>query len=497
MKLRIFLLSIIPYLIILIAVYFVTVPSYHSFEKDIYREIARQEYNRLNSELTDVIEKQEDYEEILKAIIEQYRMGNHVYAWLIDRKGSEIAFSQNKRYMEPQSLLYDKKNILPYIIANLPSGENYFETKTGGKYCKYSEMAGTDYILVVIGSIPMEAPQFTHSVATLMYTLMGLFLLGLLISLVNTELLAEPIIQTANYALRVSIENEPQKPKMKLDPETELIVLSLEKIKKTLAERQIPDLNSLTNLPGNYALEKQLFDAIDSKEKFAVGAINVYNFSSYNHKFGFKKGDSVIRFMGSTIQSAIQEMGEKDDFVSHLSGDRFVFITKSPKVEEICKEMIRRFDAHVQLYYDDIDRARGYILSKNRRGEIQKFPIIRLTIAVVTNYNRPLIHPLQIAHITSEILQHLKSYRSSSYLIDRRLIDRGPLAEGEDGIDGSPDTSAPAAPESGEKSPEATAAAPEQPSPQDVTEKPEPEKTPSSDAGTAPLEADAPSSDPS
>ena len=432
MKLRLFLLSIIPYILILIVVYQVSVFFFNKYQNDTFKDIIRQEFNRLSLDITNVLEKEEDYAAIVKAIVGQYRMGSYTYAWLIDKEGNEIAVSQNKKYMEPRSLLFDKQYILPYILKHLPSGESSFDLQPWHKFIKYSELSGTGSVLIIVSSIPLEYAEQSGFYRSIFFSLLALFLAGLLLTTINTELTAEPINKIANYALRVSIEEQPERPRMKADPETELILVSLDRIKKMLSERQVPDLNPITNLPGNYTLEKQLFDAIDSKMQFAVGAVNVYNFSSYNHKYGFKKGDSVIRFMGSTIQSVLQEIGDKEDFVSHLAGDRFVFISKSEKIETICTEIIRRFDAHISLYYDELDRNRGYILSKNRKGEIQKYPIMRITVAVTTNHNRPLIHPLQIAHITSEILDYLKKQEQSSYLIDRRLTDRGPKADGEE-----------------------------------------------------------------
>jgi hypothetical protein len=50
-------------------------------------------------------------------------------------------------------------------------------------------------------------------------------------------------------------------------------------------------------------------------------------------------------------------------------------------------------------YYSPQDRAQGYIETTDRLGEHRRVPIISLGAAVVTNENRRLDHPVQIAQI--------------------------------------------------------------------------------------------------
>lgn len=429
MRSRIFLASFIPYLIILAVTIFATFYYVGRIERNIFRETARQEYSRLGQDITKVLESSEDYEEIITAIIERYQMGNHIYAWLINKNGREVAFSRNKRYIDPGSLVYDKKNVLPFILGNLPSGERELTTGQWWKYIRYSEITGTDFVYAVVSSVPAKDFQHNRLISGIWLISTLLLIFGILCSLISSGILSKPLTVTANYANLVSLEQEADKPGITFDADLNIILAALERIKGALAERKPPDLNPLSNLPGNIALEKQLFDAIDSKERFAVGELNLTSFSSYNHRYGFKRGDGIIRFLGGTIQSVLQEHGEKDDFVAHIGGDRFVFITRSAEPDKLCKAVIGIFDEHIRLYYDEVDRTRGYIVSKNRRGEIHKFPFISLCIAVATNLRRPLIHPLQIGHITSEILGFLKKQDTSGFLIDRRLSDREEIQE--------------------------------------------------------------------
>ncbi len=44
------------------------------------------------------------------------------------------------------------------------------------------------------------------------------------------------------------------------------------------------DMNNITNLPGNFTVQKKLFDIIDSGKKFAVTMVDIDNFNVYNQR---------------------------------------------------------------------------------------------------------------------------------------------------------------------------------------------------------------------
>jgi GGDEF domain-containing protein len=253
-----------------------------------------------------------------------------------------------------------------------------------------------------------------------------LILAGYLWSIYSSKLFSGPLEKLTYMIFKVSIEEPFDKKDIPKDPECIPAITFLNRISNSLKERKVSDLNPLTNLPGNLSLQEQLFASIDMKEQFSVAALDIARFSAYNHKYGFTRGDGVIRFLNSTIQSVLQEKGDKGDFVCHLGADHFVFITRSSAVDVICSAIIKTFTEHIPLFYEEEDRKRGYILSKNRQGEINKFSFMTIIIGVATNAKRPLIHPLQISHITNEIIEFLKKQEKSNYLIDRRASDREP-----------------------------------------------------------------------
>lgn len=185
------------------------------------------------------------------------------------------------------------------------------------------------------------------------------------------------------------------------------------------SERDI-QTSPLTRLPGNLAVERALRERIAKQRPFAVCCIDVDNFKPYNDKYGFFAGDQVLRMLSEIIVDAVLERGAEEDFIGHEGGDDFVVITAPERVEGICQAVIERFDAAMPQAYDEEDRERAYILSRDRQGRIVHFPLLTVSISVVTNVQRSLVHPGQIAHIAAQVMRYVKTKEGSNYAFDRR-----------------------------------------------------------------------------
>src|SRR3989338_5072513 len=53
--------------------------------------------------------------------------------------------------------------------------------------------------------------------------------------------------------------------------------------------------NALTKLPGNKQIEKAIHARMEEKKLFSVAYYDIDNFKSFNDKYGYMKGDGVIR----------------------------------------------------------------------------------------------------------------------------------------------------------------------------------------------------------
>jgi diguanylate cyclase (GGDEF)-like protein len=188
----------------------------------------------------------------------------------------------------------------------------------------------------------------------------------------------------------------------------------------------VRDANPLTRLPGNYSIMKELQERIDHKPRFAVGYVDLDYFKSFNDKYGFLRGDEIIKMTARLLTNSIRRLSSPDAFVGHIGGDDFVFIVPCENVEGVCRELIGNFDLVIGNFYDEEDRIHGYIEAKNRRGRNERFPLMSVSIAVVTNEYRPIKHIGQISAIAAEVKKRVKAMDGSNYIKDLRG-SKGPV----------------------------------------------------------------------
>jgi GGDEF domain-containing protein len=112
--------------------------------------------------------------------------------------------------------------------------------------------------------------------------------------------------------------------------------------------------------------------------------------------------------------------GRDGDFIGHIGGDDFVIITGPDSYEKICSTILDVFDKTILDFYDLEDRNRGSILGKTRQGKEISFPIMTVSIAVVTNQLRNLKSYIQVGEIAAEMKTYAKSFGKSIYVVDRR-----------------------------------------------------------------------------
>lgn len=183
---------------------------------------------------------------------------------------------------------------------------------------------------------------------------------------------------------------------------------------------RVRDANPLTRLLGNYSIMMAIQARIDSEFPFAVAYMDLNHFKSYNDKYGFLRGDEVIKIAARILSNSVRKLESPEAFVGHIGGDDFVFILPPDRLDSVCQEVIRNFDLIVGNFYDEEDRIRGYIDAINRKGKKERFPIVSVSIGIVTNEYRPIKHIGEVSTIVTEILKRVKSMQGSNYAKDLR-----------------------------------------------------------------------------
>ncbi|MBU1062493.1 MAG: response regulator [Candidatus Omnitrophica bacterium] len=180
------------------------------------------------------------------------------------------------------------------------------------------------------------------------------------------------------------------------------------------------DANPLTRLPGNVSILNEIQKRIDDKEIFAVCYIDLDKFKAFNDKYGFKKGDEVIKNTARILIDSVQEKGLPQDFIGHIGGDDFVVVTTSERAAELCKTIITKFNNMAPNFYRREDKERGYIIGKNRQGKTKKIPFISISIGIVSNEKREIKHVAEVGEIGAELKEYAKSLEGSNCVTERR-----------------------------------------------------------------------------
>ncbi|OKZ74819.1 MAG: hypothetical protein BHW00_03550 [Clostridium sp. 26_22] len=179
-------------------------------------------------------------------------------------------------------------------------------------------------------------------------------------------------------------------------------------------------ISPLTGLPGNVQIHAELKKRISNREKFSVLYLDLDNFKAYNDVYGFLKGDEIIKYTADTIVRCVHNCIHEGAFVGHIGGDDFIAIVPILNCDEICKNIIASFDAHVTKFFTEEDVEKGYIEVANRKGIIEQFPLTSISIGVVEADVGRFANMLEIGEVGAQVKHNAKSVMGSSYFIDRR-----------------------------------------------------------------------------
>lgn len=187
--------------------------------------------------------------------------------------------------------------------------------------------------------------------------------------------------------------------------------------------RRMLGANPLTFLPGGPSIEEEAARRIKAGVPLAFFYVDIDNFKAYNDNYGYLNGDNAIKCVAGLLTDIQNVFAAGDVFVGHIGGDDFALMADPGRAEEIGGAIAAGFDALAPGFYSEADRARGFTVSKDRSGEVREFPLMTLSIAIVTNEKRALNHYAKIADVAGEIkrgLKNLKNRTGSIYLKDRR-----------------------------------------------------------------------------
>jgi diguanylate cyclase (GGDEF)-like protein len=198
---------------------------------------------------------------------------------------------------------------------------------------------------------------------------------------------------------------------------TELLV----RVKNVLQWSQLQrQANPLTGLPGNVSIEKEIERRFSNNGNFSFLYADIDNFKAFNDYYGYCRGDDAIKVTAGILVEAVKSRGNPDDFVGHIGGDDFVIITSPDKSDAVAREVTRVFDERIVHLFDQKDIDRGYVEVINRKGTVDRFALLTMTIAVVSSENGSIAHMARLSDIASELKRYGKTLEGSVVVKERR-----------------------------------------------------------------------------
>ncbi|MGQ9780462.1 MAG: GGDEF domain-containing response regulator [Bacillota bacterium] len=184
--------------------------------------------------------------------------------------------------------------------------------------------------------------------------------------------------------------------------------------------RYLKEANPLTGWPGRQLVYNQVARLLEEKRQFDLLFIDLDDFRIYNQVYGFAKGNEVIKFVARIIRDAVAELAEIDYYLGHAGGDDFLVLLPPQTGEKVGRAIVERFDAGIREMYSPEDRERGGIVAQNRQGINKQWPIMTISVALVSNEHREFHDPLELDTVGQELLRYAKSMPGSNYVWDRR-----------------------------------------------------------------------------
>ena len=179
-------------------------------------------------------------------------------------------------------------------------------------------------------------------------------------------------------------------------------------------------ISNLTGLPGNAQIEIELKKGVSGKKTFAVLYADLDNFKAYNDKYGFMNGDEVIKFTANCMRESIQNLGVKGDFLGHIGGDDFVAVVEYANARKISRDIIKRFDSNIGEYYSEEDNENGFVKIPNRKGKLEKYPLMTITVAMISNRFKKYDSVLELGEDGAQVKKKAKTIPGSTFLENRR-----------------------------------------------------------------------------
>jgi diguanylate cyclase (GGDEF)-like protein len=382
---------------------------------------------------------------LIDSVYNQERHGRR-YAILQGKNMMDLFKEEAKTFRQQLQQIGEDKNIPPSLIKKINQlhGQYYdfflkwFDQQSGksGTRVNYENyfmnMQGELIRAINDIAIKAESSQSEKMITTSMIGIRAFrntvilcllsFIIGIGAAILMTRSISRAIKRLSQATTEIAKGNFTHVPDIKNQDELGDLAQAFTAMGRRLKrlEEMYLDASPLTHLPGGIAIENVLKKRIAAGESISFCLVDLDHFKAYNDKYGYAKGNHVIKATARLLEEAVNKKGCKNCYVGHIGGDDFVIITKPEFHRNISEYIIESFDKMIKKYYSKQDMKLGYISGMSRSGKKTKYPIMTITVAVVTNKNRPFKHYVQVGEKAAELKEYGKTLKGSKYVVDRR-----------------------------------------------------------------------------
>jgi DNA-binding response OmpR family regulator len=183
--------------------------------------------------------------------------------------------------------------------------------------------------------------------------------------------------------------------------------------------RTLGGLNPLSGLPGNSAIYEEMTARLKQSQRFACLYLDIDHFKSFNDRYGFTRGDTMIVALADAIFGAVAASGD-EAFLGHIGGDDFVVLCDVAAAEALATEVIARFAVRTRQLHDQGDVAAGGYEAPDRRGIRTRWPLTSLSVGITLSDAQPTATAASLAETAAEMKKVAKSQPGGRIAMDRR-----------------------------------------------------------------------------
>ena len=182
--------------------------------------------------------------------------------------------------------------------------------------------------------------------------------------------------------------------------------------------RTLGGLNPLSGLPGNAAIYEEITARLKLGERFACLYLDIDHFKSFNDRYGFTRGDTLIVALADAIFGAAGAL-VGDMFLGHVGGDDFIVLSRVEDAEALASDVVARFDARSRQLHDAGDVAAGGYEAPDRRGLRGRWPLASVSVGIAIA-TAEVTSAAALAQTAAEVKTVAKKQRDRRIAVDRR-----------------------------------------------------------------------------